>query len=136
MVMLTIFPVSSAGKEPACNAGGSQFNSWVRKMPWRRDRLPTPVFWGFPGGSIGKESACSTGDLGLISWSGRSPGEGSSYPLQSGLENSMDRGAWQATIGGVSKSWTQLIDFHFHIEIHPISLSYLVYKVVFFHFCF
>ena len=42
------------------------FNSWVRKIPWRRDRLPTPVFLGFPGGSDAKESACNAGDLGLI----------------------------------------------------------------------
>ena len=27
-------------------------------MPWRRDRLPTPILMGFPGGSDGKESAC------------------------------------------------------------------------------
>ena len=33
------------------------FDSWVRKIPWRRDRLPTPAFLGFPGGSGGKESA-------------------------------------------------------------------------------
>ena len=39
---------------------------WVRKIPWRRDRLPTPVFLGFPGGSTGKESACNEGDPGLI----------------------------------------------------------------------
>ena len=31
-------------------------------MPWRRDRLPTPVFLGFSGGSGGKESACNAGD--------------------------------------------------------------------------
>ena len=44
-----------------------------------------------------------------------SPGEGNSYPLQdSGLENSMDRGAWQATVHGVAKSWTQLSNLHFH----------------------
>ena len=42
------------------------FYSWVGKIPWRRDRLPTPVFLGFPGGSAGKESACSVGNLGLI----------------------------------------------------------------------
>ena len=35
----------------------TQFSSWVGKIPWRRDRLPTPVFWGFPVGSAGKESA-------------------------------------------------------------------------------
>ena len=39
---------------------------WVGKIPWRRDRLPTPVFLGFPGGSAGKESTCNVGDLSLI----------------------------------------------------------------------
>ena len=39
---------------------------WVRKVRWRSDRLPTPVFLGFPGGSAGKESACNMGDLGWI----------------------------------------------------------------------
>ena len=54
---------------------------------------------GFPSGSDGKESACNEGDLGSIPGSGISPGEGNSYPLQySGLENSMDRGAWQAAV--------------------------------------
>ena len=66
---------------------------------------------GFPGGSAGKESACNAGDLGSIPGLGRSPGEGNSYTLQySGLENSMEIGVWQAT---VTKSWTQLSDFHF-----------------------
>ena len=51
-----------------------RFNFWVRKNPWRRDRLPTPVFLGFPGGSDGKESARNAGDLGLIPGLGRSPG--------------------------------------------------------------
>jgi len=45
--------------------------SWVGKIPWRRDRLPTPVFLGFPRGSVGKESACNVGDLGLILGLGR-----------------------------------------------------------------
>ena len=45
-------------------------------MPWRRDRLPTPIFLGFPGGSDGKESACNVGDLGSIPGLGRSPGRG------------------------------------------------------------
>ena len=68
-----------------------QFDSWVRKIAWGRDRLPTPVFLGFPDGSAGKESACNVGDLGSIPGLGRSPGEGNSYPLQySGLQNSMD----------------------------------------------
>ena len=63
----------------------------VRKIHWRRDRLPIPVFLGFPGGLAGKESACHVGNLGSIPGLGRSPGEGKGYPLQySGLENSMD----------------------------------------------
>ena len=63
----------------------------------------------FSGGSEGKESAYSAGDLGLIPGLGRSPGEGNGYPLwYCCLENSMDRGAWWATVYGVSKSQTQL----------------------------
>ena len=58
----------------------------------------------FPGDSAGKESACNAGDLGLIPGLGRSPGERNGYPLQySGLENSMDRGAWRATVHGGRK---------------------------------
>ena len=64
---------------------------------------------GFSGGSDRKESACNAGDLGLIARSGRSPGGGNGYPLQySCLENSMDRGAWWATIHGVTKGQTRL----------------------------
>ena len=60
---------------------------------------------GFPGGSDGKESSCNAGDLGSIPGLGRSPGEANSYPLQySGLENSMDRGAWQATVHGLQRA--------------------------------
>ena len=59
---------------------------------------------GFPGGSDGKESACSTGDPGSIPGSGRSPGEGNGNPLQhTCLENPMNRGAWQATVHGVTR---------------------------------
>ena len=67
---------------------------------------------GLPGGSDGKESAWNAGDSGLIPGLGISPGKGNGYPLQySCLENLMDRGAWQATIHGVTKSQTQLRDF-------------------------
>ena len=61
---------------------------------------------GFLGGLDGKESACNAGDLGSIPGLGRSPGEQNDNPLQySCLENSMDRGAWQATAHRVTKSW-------------------------------
>ena len=62
------------------------------------------VLWGFPGGSDGKESACSAGDLDSIPELGRSPGEGDGYPFQYCLENSLDRGAWLATVHGVTES--------------------------------
>ena len=51
-----------------------QFLCW--EDPWRRDRLPTPVFLGFPHGSHGEESACNAGDLGWIPGLARSPGGG------------------------------------------------------------
>ena len=69
--------------------------------------------------SDGKESACNVGYLGLILGLGTYPGEGNSNPLQySCLENSMDRGAWQATVHGHVKSWTQLSNFHTHTHTH------------------
>ena len=63
-----------------------------------------------PDNSVGKESACNAGDPGSIPGSGRSAAEGIGYPLQySGLENSMD-----CIVHGVTKSQTQLSDFHCH----------------------
>ena len=59
----------------------TQFDSWVRKIHWRRDRLPIPVFLGFACGSAGKESACNAGDLGSVPGLGRSTGEEKGYPL-------------------------------------------------------
>ena len=71
------------------------------------------------------ESACNAGDLGSIPGLGRSPGERNCYPLQySGLENSMDRGAWQATIHRAAKSWTQLTDFHFQ-DVYKVSSTFI-----------
>ena len=89
----------------------SWFNSWVSKIPWRRDRLPTPVFLGFPDISDSKGSACNAGDLGPILGLGRSPKEGKGCPLQySGLEISMDH-----VVHVVAKSRPWLNDFHFRI---------------------
>ena len=101
---------SSVGKESGCNAVDPGSIPGLGRSAGK-DRLPTPVFLGFPCASAGKESACNVGDLGSIPGLRRGPGEGKSYPLQySGLENSMDY-----TVHGVSKSWTQLSDFHFHL---------------------
>ena len=72
---------------------------------------------GFPGGSEDKTSACNAGDPGSIPGLGRSPGEGNGNPLQySYLENPVDRGAWRATVYGVTKSWTRLSDFKWDIK--------------------
>ena len=65
----------------------------------------------FPGDSEVKVSACNVGDLSSIPGSGRSPGGGKGNPLQySCLENPMDRGAWWATVHGVTESRTRLSD--------------------------
>ena len=81
---------------------------------WTEGNEPLfPCFKGFPCGSAGKESACNVGDLSAIPELGRSPGEGKGYPLQySGLENSMD-----CIVHGVTKSWTQLSNFHFYFSM-------------------
>ena len=84
------FPHSSVGRV-RLQGRRPWFDSWVGNIPWRRDRLSTPVLLGFPCSSAGKESTCNVGDLGLIPGLGRSSGEGKGYPFQySGLENSTD----------------------------------------------
>ena len=84
----------------------------VRKGDWKKVQHSAHIqldYW-----LRGKESACNagnTGGSGSIPQSGRSPGESNGYPFQySGLENPMDRGAWQAIVHGVAKSRTQLSD--------------------------
>ena len=67
---------------------------WVRKIRWRRDRLPTPVFLDFPCGSAGKESTCNAGDLGLIPGLGKSPGEGKRLSI-----------LWPGEFHGLYSSW-------------------------------
>ena len=97
--------------------------TWIRGPPWSwslhslsdydialnhsKNCSCLPASQGFHHGSDGKESACNSGALGSISGSGRFLGEGNGYPLQySCLEDYRNRGAWQATVHGVSKRWT------------------------------
>ena len=79
------------------------------------------ICWGFPGGTCGKESACNagaTGGLGSISGSRRSPGGGHGNSLQYCLEIPMDRGAWWATVHGVTKQLnTTEATWHAHMLI-------------------
>ena len=80
-----------------------KFNKDFKNCPYRKKKILKKIFpesstkVGFPGGSDGKESACKAGEPGFIPGSGRSPEEGNGYPLQySSLENSINRGDWQA----------------------------------------
>ena len=97
------------------------WETWVRSWGWEDPLengtgLPTPVCLGFPCGSAGKEFTCNVGDVGSIPGLGRSPGEGKGYPLRySGLENPMG-----CRVHGVTKSQTQLSDYHFHFHFQGV----------------
>ena len=79
--------------------------NWIQFTIWK----------GFPGNSEGKESACRERDSDSVPGLVRSLGEGNGYPFQySSLGDSMDRGAWKATVCGVTKSQARLSDYHFH----------------------
>ena len=70
-------------------------------------------------------------DSGLIPGSGRSPGEGNGNPLQySCLENSMDRGAWQATVCGITKSRTQLSTTLAHTQTGWTDLEDIMLSII------
>ena len=59
------------------------------------------------GGAVVKNLPANANDMGLIPGLGQSPGEGNDGPLQfSCLGNPTDRGAWQSTAHGVTRSWT------------------------------
>ena len=73
--------------------------------------IGTGILVSFPSGSDGKEPACNAGDPGSVPGQGRSPAEGNENPFQFAHQgSSMDRGAWCATVHGVTKSQTQLSD--------------------------
>ena len=98
----------------------------VHRVAQNQTQLSTHVFTyaDFPVALVVKNLPANAGDIreassipGLV----RSSGRGHSNPLQySCLENSMDRGAWQATVHGVAKSWTLLkrLSMHTHSHMH------------------
>ena len=84
------------------------------------------MYMGFPCGSAGEESTCNAGDLGSIPGLGKSPGKGKGYAFQySGLENSMGY-----TVHGVTKSQTQLSNFHFTYDVGKFLNFILLHVVV------
>ena len=98
--------------------------------PWRRDRLPTPVFLGFPGGSADKDSACNVGDLASIPGLGRSCGERKGYPLHSGLENPRDLySQW-----GHKASDTELLSLSLYVRFAGFHYSWVVDDIQFIYF--
>ena len=87
------------------------FMGFSRQECWSVLPFPSPVDHDLSELSSG-DSAYNAGDPGLIPGSGRSPGEGNGNPLQySCLENSMDGGAWWATVHGVAKNQIWLSNF-------------------------
>jgi len=93
---------------------------------------------GFPG----NESGCKAGDLGSVPELGRSPGEGNHYPLQySGLEKSMDGGAWQGSqrvgprgpCSPKESDMTEQLHFHFQCVCFHVTVS--IHPTLFFPRC-
>ena len=85
-----------------------QFNSWIGKTPWRRDRLPTPVFLCFPGFSDGQESACSVRPV-FDRWVGKIPWRRAWQPTPVFLPGeTQGQRSLGAVAHGATKSRTQL----------------------------
>ena len=114
--------------------------NWLVLPPTMAPRFP----WGCHhakewvmtcGGSGSKAFACNGRDFGRVSGSGRSSGEGNGYPLQfSCLENSMDRGDWQATVHVAAKSRTWPSDKHFLLLFIVVGRSPFSPKVLLINF--
>ena len=84
-----------------------QVGSRHTRERWKDNFISIYCQLGFPGGSEVKNLPANAGDVGLIPGSGRSPGEGNGNSFQYSCPgNPMDRGAWWATVHGVTKSQT------------------------------
>ena len=95
-----------------------EFDPWIGKIPWRREWQPTSVFW--PGEFHRQRSLAGSRPWGqrlghnwanftFTVWVGMTPWRRARQPTPVFLpRESMDRGAWRATVHGVANSWTQL----------------------------
>ena len=111
------FPESSVGKESTCNARDP--SSIPVSVNSCHQREVCPLIWRVNQKWASIISTCNVGDLGSTPELGRNPGEGKGYSLQySGLENSMD-----CIVHGVTKSQTQLSDFHLHWKYQHFKIK-------------
>ena len=109
----TCLALSGSSTRPRGGGQGGRKACWTQFPAGPEARTQKTLTYllhmGFPCGSDSKEPTCYVGEAGSISGVGRSPGGGNGYPLQySCLENPINRGAWWATVHGVTKSQTQL----------------------------
>ena len=105
MGLILVLALQGAMKMSEIMSGRAQSQAWVCALHIGA----CIVVIRLPQWLDGKKSSCNAGDVGSIPGTGRSPGGGNGNPLQySCLENPMDRGAWQATVPGVTKSKTRL----------------------------
>ena len=85
-----------------------------------------PLYWASLVAQVVKNLPVNAGDMGSISGLGRSPGEGNGNLLQySCLGNPIDRGAWQATIHGVTRVGPNLVTNTYHKRLSDLSLVVL-----------
>ena len=98
-------PDTAAGKESTCNAGDPHSIPWSGRSSGEGIGYPLQYSWASLVAQMVKNlPAMWETWIQSLAWEDA---------LYSGLENSMDRRAWQATVHGVTKSWTRLSDFHF-----------------------
>ena len=107
------------GKKIRLRCRRPQFDSWVGKIFWRRERLPSPVFLGFPCGSGGKESIINAGDLGLIPWVWKIPWRSERLPTPV---------FWPGEFHGLYSPWGRKESDT--TERLPLPLSQVFYNVV------
>ena len=89
-----------------------RLDSWVRKIPWKRDRLHTLVFLNFSGGSHGKTSTCNGGDLASVPRVEEGMATHSSILAWTVIP--MDKGAWQPTVHGSQRVRHDWVTKHIH----------------------
>ena len=98
----------------------TQFDSWVGKIPWRRGRLPTPVFMGVPGSSDGKESTCNAGFHSCVGKIALEEGM-TTHSSVLAWRTPLDRGAWWATVHGPQRVRRNWVTKHSHSIIQKLG---------------